>query len=251
MRAILTYHSIDPSGSVISIDEATFERHVAFLASGRVDVLPLVELAKRSSGKPALALTFDDGFENFATHAWPRLRDAGLPVTLFVPSHRIGGDNAWGGRAEPGIPTLPLLDADALRELVGEGLALGSHSRTHAHLDQLTDAELVGEIEGSSSDLEQLCGVRPASFCYPFGDYDERSAMLVRAHYTAACTTELRLLSARDELHRLPRLDAYYYRSPERLECYGATRFQAHLKLRALARNLRRRLGSKKEVPTR
>ena len=41
MRAILTYHSIDGSGSPVSVDEAAFRRHVDWLASGAVDVVPL------------------------------------------------------------------------------------------------------------------------------------------------------------------------------------------------------------------
>ncbi len=44
MRAILTYHSIDSSGSPISLSEESFRGHVRFLGSGRVSVVPLAEL---------------------------------------------------------------------------------------------------------------------------------------------------------------------------------------------------------------
>ncbi|MCC6801176.1 MAG: polysaccharide deacetylase family protein, partial [Anaerolineae bacterium] len=34
----------------------------------------------------AVLVTFDDGYCDFAEHAWPVLRKLGLPVTLFVPT---------------------------------------------------------------------------------------------------------------------------------------------------------------------
>ncbi|MCC7011627.1 MAG: polysaccharide deacetylase family protein [Planctomycetes bacterium] len=239
MRAILTYHSIEASGSPISLDQATFERHVAFFRSGAVDVLALDELADAPDGRNALALTFDDGFENFASQAWPLLRAAKLPVTLFVASRRVGTDNAWGGSEAPGIPTLPLLDWAALRELVGQGLQIGSHSRSHPFLSRLSDEQLALELRGSAEDLERELGVRPRSFCYPYGDLDARVVEAARREYALACTTELDLLRADCDKLRLPRLDAFYYRAPGRLEAWGGNSFRAHLWLRASARRLR------------
>ena len=69
MKAILTYHSIDPSGSPISVSPDAFEAHVRWLSTGRVRVVPLEELGQLSADVDAVAITFDDGFENFSTHA--------------------------------------------------------------------------------------------------------------------------------------------------------------------------------------
>ena len=136
MRAVLTYHSIDDSGSPISVSPEAFERHVRWLASGRVQVTTIDDLAACSVDAQAVALTFDDGFENFATRAAPLLTAQGFPVTLFVVTDRVGGTNQWNGRPAPGIPTLPLLDWGALEKLVTAGVTLGAHtsnsSRSHA-----------------------------------------------------------------------------------------------------------------------
>ncbi len=242
MRGILTYHSVDPSGSPISIAPEDFERHAAWLASGAVRVVPLAELLALPDDADACALTFDDGFESFAAEAWPRLRDRGLPATMFVVTGRVGTDNAWGGVDEPGIPRLPLMDWDALGRLAEEGLELGAHGRTHPHLDQLDDAAQADEIAGSADDLERRTGARPTTFCYPYGDLDARAVALARAHFARACTTELRALSAADDACRLPRLDAYYYRAPGTLEAWGSPAFRARLWARRAARDLRRRL---------
>jgi peptidoglycan/xylan/chitin deacetylase (PgdA/CDA1 family) len=237
MRAILTYHSIDASGSPISIDEEAFARHVDFLASGRVQVVPLEQLASAHAADDAVALTFDDGYRNFAAAAWPRLRDAGLPVTLFVVTERAGLDNRWDGRGGP-APALELLGWDELADVAAEGVALGSHSRSHPRLPGLPDDRLTAEVTGSADDLAARTGTRPAMFCYPYGRIDDRVASAVAAEYQYACTTELRALGAADRPERLPRLDTFYLRAPGRLEAWGTRRFRWYLQSRALLRRV-------------
>jgi peptidoglycan/xylan/chitin deacetylase (PgdA/CDA1 family) len=238
MRAILTYHSVDDSGSPISIDERAFARHVDFLASGRVRVLPLDELMAAAADDDAVALTFDDGYRNFTAAAWPRLRDAGLPATLFVVTGRTGGDNRWDGRGAP-APAFELLGWDELVDVAAQGVTLGSHSRSHPRLPGLTDDALDAEVAGSADDLEARTGIRPTAFCYPYGRFDERVAAAVSGRYRCACTTELRPLAAADPPERLPRLDAYYLRAPGRLEAWGSSRFRRLLQTRALLRRVR------------
>jgi peptidoglycan/xylan/chitin deacetylase (PgdA/CDA1 family) len=240
MRAILTYHSVDPSGSPISIDEQAFARHVDFLASGRVRVLPLDDLHTADEGSDAVAVTFDDGYRNFAGTAWPRLRDAGVPVTLFVVTGRAGLDNRWDGVGVPD-PAFELLGWDELGRVAAEGVSLGSHSRSHPRLPGLTDDSLTAEVAGSADDLATRTGTRPAAFCYPYGRVDDRVAAVVAAHYRYACTTELRALGAADRPERLPRLDAFYLRTPGRLEAWGSRTFRWHLQARALVRRVRGR----------
>jgi peptidoglycan/xylan/chitin deacetylase (PgdA/CDA1 family) len=239
MRAILTYHSIDPSGSPVSIDEGTLRRHIAFLRSGKVAVVRLEEILAVPEHRDAVALTFDDGFTNFESVAWPLLRYQDFPVTLFVATQRVGRDNAWGGESARGIPTLPLLGWDSLRRMQKQGLTLGSHSRTHPRLTQLDDDALEDELDGSLSDLERELDTRPSSFCYPYGEVNERVAAAVRSRFARACTTELATLPASPDAQRLPRLDAFYYRAAGRLESFGSRAFRAHLWLRATARRLR------------
>lgn len=242
MRGILTYHSIDDSGSPISVDAVAFQRHVDFLASGRVQVVPLADILT-ASAEHAIAITFDDGVCNFASEAWPRLRERGLPATLFVVTGHVGRDNAWQGARDARVPHLRLLNWDSLGKLAAEGLELGAHSRTHPHLTQVPDAGLTDEIEGCAEDLLRYAGARPHSFCYPYGSLDERAVSRVARLYRRACTTELAALSGREAQHRLPRLDAYYWRGRGRLEALGGVGFQARLQILRAGRSLRARLG--------
>ena len=93
MRAILTYHSIDSSGSPISLSEEAFRAHVRFFGSGRVAVVPLADLPSMPDEQDAIAITFDDGFLNFTSSAMPQLSHLGFPATVFVVSDAVGGTN--------------------------------------------------------------------------------------------------------------------------------------------------------------
>ncbi|MFZ5625485.1 MAG: polysaccharide deacetylase family protein [Gemmatimonadota bacterium] len=239
MRAILTYHSLDPSGSPISVDPEVFRAHVRWLASGRVRVVSLRELLTLPDDRDAVALTFDDGFESFRRVAAGPLRTYGLPATVFVVTDAIGRTNAWGGRADPRVPTLRLMDADALAAIAAEGFELGAHSRTHAHLPRLDDHALEDEILGSADRLKALTGVEPFAFAYPYGAADDRAVAVARSRFGCAVSTRLAPIGAGDDRHRLPRLDAFYLRDPGQLERWGSMPFQHRLWLRAQARRVR------------
>ncbi|CAN5407688.1 polysaccharide deacetylase family protein [soil metagenome] len=243
MRAILTYHSIDVTGSPISVDPETFRRQVRWLAGSGVRVVGVEELLRLPPEAEALALTFDDGFANFARLAWPLLRDHGMPATLFVATDFVGGSNSWSVSRGLAVPRLPLLDWPELGRLAEEGVTLGSHSRSHPDLRALPAAALREEVDGSARKLEAETGRAPAGFAYPYGHYDPATVEAVRRHYRWACTVELRMLGARENPWLSPRLDAYYLRSPGRLEAWGTWRFRRHLWLRAGARRVRNTLS--------
>lgn len=243
MRAVLMYHSIDPSGSPISVSRETFREHVAFFASGAVDVVPLEALvASRAqpATRPQVALTFDDGFANLADDAFPLLADHGLASTVFVVSEQVGRDNAWGGVHSHAVPTLPLLDWDALGRAQAQGVTIGAHTRTHPHLSQRDTAARADELDGCVTTIEARLGTRPATFAYPFGDVPPDADALVPSRFTVACTTMHRLVVAGDRAHVIPRLDAWYFRSPGALNDWGSSAFRLRVFVRHALRTARR-----------
>ena len=239
MRAILTWHSVDSSGSPISVSPEEFRRQVDWLASGSVRVVGLEELVALDETAPAVALTFDDGFANFATEAAPLLHQHGFTATLFVVTGHVGRDNRWGGRTAPGIPVLPLLDWEALARLPERGVTLGAHTRTHPRLPALDEAALEQELGAAVAEIEHRVGQRPTALAYPYGAVDSRTAGAAAHWYRCACTTELRPLGPDQDRLRLPRLDAWYLRDPRRLAAYGSRRFLTWVWGRRQARRLR------------
>jgi peptidoglycan/xylan/chitin deacetylase (PgdA/CDA1 family) len=239
MKAILTYHSIDDSGSAISVSPVTFARHVDWLASGRVHVTTLETLAMLDDGVDAVALTFDDGFENVARLAAPALRRHGLPATIFVVTDRVGRTNAWGDRVSQSIPVLPLLDWPGLLALRDDGWSIGAHTRTHCDLTALDAMAARAEIEGSLDEIAARTGARPTAFAYPFGRVSDAVATLTASLCAQACTTVMRPLMPGDEPHRLPRLDAYYFQTGGWMERWGRPEWHAYVRCRSAARRLR------------
>ncbi len=239
MRAILTYHSIDPSGSPVSVHPDAFARHVAWLISGRVTVTTPDRLLQLPDTTDAVAVTFDDAFENFAGVAAPALIRHALPVTLFVVTDHVGATNAWCGVVRPGIPTLPLLDWAALASLQAAGVTLGAHTRTHPDLTALDAGSVVQEVRGAADIIEERTGSRPGIFAYPYGRVDDATATIVGAEFEYACTTEYRVLSPESDRTQLPRLDMFYFQRPGALDAWGSPGFEQRLGLRRSLRRLK------------
>lgn len=239
MRAILTYHSIDASGSPISCHPDTFARHIAWLVSGRVTVTTIDELLRLPDDADAIALTFDDGFVNF-NDAAAQLLDHGFPVTLFVVAARAGQRNSWDAGPGRQTPDLPLLDWPALVRLQEHGVTLGAHSLTHRSLPSLGAEELEAEVRGCADEIESRTGRRPDTFAYPYGHLNATTSQVVASVFPLACTTEFQPLSGTSAPSALPRLDMGYFARPGSLDGWGTARFRARLNVRHRLRQLRR-----------
>ena len=238
MNAILTYHSIDGSRSPISVSPAAFRRHIAYFLSAGIQVLSVDELLKQEDAVSAVALTFDDGYANVAVEAAPILAEHRLPATIFVATTYVGATNAWAAGDTYAVPELPLLDWDALGQLRERGLDVGSHTRTHAHLQKLSDAQIDEEIEGAARELAAALGVRPSGLAYPYGEVCDAARRAAARTHAWACTTTFGTLSAHAR-HDLPRIDMWYFEEPGRLETWGTPAFRRWVLRRRELRRVR------------
>lgn len=232
MRAILTYHSIDDSGSPLSCPRGVFARHVAWLASGRVRVTTIDDLVQLPASTDAVALTFDDGFVNFGDVAAPRLLEHGLAVTVFVVADLVGTANSWDAGPNRIAPDLPLLDWPTLVRLQEQGVTLGAHSLTHRDLTRLEPDALDDEVRGCADRMEARSGRRPTVFAYPYGLRNEASTRTVARAFRWACTTEFRTLITPALHSALPRLDMYYFQHARSLDGWGTAPFEARIRVR-------------------
>jgi peptidoglycan/xylan/chitin deacetylase (PgdA/CDA1 family) len=242
MRAILTYHSVDASGSPISVSPSAFSRHAAWLASGRVQVTTIPELLAMPDDRDAVALTFDDGFENFETVAAPLLLRHRLPATVFIVSGYVGGANTWTHHQPTPMPRLRLMDWRAVRRVAAAGFAVGAHTETHADLAALPADAAHAEITRSIAAIEAVVD-RPTLFAYPYGRVSGAAVSILAATCDAACTTEFRCLGQGEAAPLLPRIDMYYFQRPDSLDAWGTPRFSWYLRARATARRVRARFA--------
>ncbi len=238
MKGVLTWHSIDESGSVISVTARQLERHLDWLASGLVRVVPLASLPSVPDESDAVALTFDDGFANFARIAAPMLSERGLAATVFVVPGHVGETNAWNGRAERHIPSLPLMTWEEIGSVQSAGFDIGAHGMTHRSLFNLDHDTLKSETTECADAIESRLGARPAAFAYPYGDHDDAAVAAVSAEFAVGCTTCFDFVTASNPRHELPRLDAYYFRDNNILEGWGTNRLAGYVALRAAGRSV-------------
>ena len=234
--AILTFHSLDESGSVISYRPAAFERLLEELAGARIPVVPLSEVSARPG---SVALTFDDAFANFHQVALPLLERHRMPATVFVVTDYCGRDNNWPLQSKQ-VPILPLMSWDQLRDAAERGVTIGSHTVSHPNLAKLEPgAAIRRELRQSRERIEQEIG-RPAdTFAYPYGGVPSGLAELGESGYRWAVTTELRYAKPDDQWLTLPRLDSYYLKKPAVAATLFGRRCRANLGLRHLVRTLR------------
>jgi peptidoglycan/xylan/chitin deacetylase (PgdA/CDA1 family) len=241
--AILTYHSLDSSGSVVSVAPVDFAQQMACLSARGMRGTSLSEvmiLRERTGVWPerVVVLTFDDGFANFYESAMPVLVRHGFTATVFMISGHMGGRNDWASRPE-GLGVMPILSWQQAAELARSGIEIGSHTHTHRDLRRCSAADVEQEMKGSLAEIEDHLGVQPQSFAYPYGRVDQVSRCLAARHFRASCTTELRRANS-DPSDALPRIDMHYLRSPQRFASLLDGQLDQYLAVRRLGRRARR-----------
>ncbi len=211
---VLCYHSISDlrgAGTLepYGVPPGRFRRQLKLLAS-YFNFIDAEEFRRFLEGggvpRRALLLTFDDGLRDLADAALPTLRELHLPAVAFAVTGLVGRTNEWSSQHER--TPLALLDADGLRTLTHNDLAIGAHTRTHRPLSGLPTEEASEEINGSIADLEALSVGRPSFLAYPYGAYDAAAKRIAAdAGLSGAFTTERGLARPGVDPYQIPRIE--------------------------------------------
>ena len=170
---ILAYHAIgacapadDPFNLWVARED--FARQMAWLARHR-RVVPLDDLLTGDvgRGRPAVAITFDDGYTSVLREAVPVLDDHGFPATMFVPTAFLGDRNRWD---PPQRCDLSIVDGDGVREFERRGVRVESHGHAHLDMRSVRPDEVRSDLVASREAIERLVGRRPSLLAWPFRD---------------------------------------------------------------------------------
>jgi peptidoglycan/xylan/chitin deacetylase (PgdA/CDA1 family) len=145
---ILNFHGVGPVSR--NIDDG--ERN-CWLEQDTLEAV--LDLAR---GQAHVQLTFDDGNASDAEIVLPALLRRGLQARFFICSGRLDQ------------PTF--LSQAQVRELLAQGMGVGSHGIAHRSWRHLPSAGLREEIAGSRRVLESICGIAVDTAACPFGAYD-------------------------------------------------------------------------------
>lgn len=210
---VLLYHSVgeprDPRFAEWVVAPEQFEAQMGLLVAEGYSALTVSELAellgdrRRPFPERAVAITFDDGFADFHTIAWPHLRRNGLTATVFVTTGYVGSTSGW--LSDVGEGSRPLMSWAQVGELASAGIEIGAHGHTHVQLDTVRMRAAAEEIRRSKSALEEVIGpVR--SFAYPHG-YHTRAVRreVRRAGFGSACAVGDGIAAASDDKYAITR----------------------------------------------
>jgi len=203
---ILIYHRIGPAlGRQTGVSPLRFGQHIDWLREKREIVDLETAMARRgdvTSGR-LVVLTFDDGFVDTFTVAFPLLKRHGLPFVIYVSTESIESGNPL--RGEEG--SSPLSWAQ-LEEMLGSGLmTVGAHTHTHPDLRSLNATEVAMELNTSDDLIRSQLGVAPLHFAYPYGFWSPQADGPVRERYDTAvvgASPRYRSISDPHILHRYP-----------------------------------------------
>jgi peptidoglycan/xylan/chitin deacetylase (PgdA/CDA1 family) len=154
----------------------------------------------------SIVLTFDDGYEDFYTYAFPLLKKYGVKATYYVINNLVG--------------TKGYVTEKELKEIVNSGLVeVGAHTLDHTYLKGMSKQAQEKEIIESKVGLEEMLGIRISTFAYPFGAFDDNAIEVVKeASFSAAVSVIPGNVHSINEKYYLYRIRAGGFQGPHMME---------------------------------
>jgi peptidoglycan/xylan/chitin deacetylase (PgdA/CDA1 family) len=180
---VLMYHSISDehrdghpyyetaTSARVFADQMQFLHQNGYSTLSLADAIELLKMDQRPSEK-YVVITFDDGFQDFRTQAFPILQSYGLRATMFVPT-------AFIGTTPKKFKEKDCLTWSEIRELQKAGIDFGSHTVSHPQLRDLSDQQIESELSASKAEIEDKTGLFVRSFSYPYA-FPEGDHLFVR-----------------------------------------------------------------------
>jgi len=195
---VLAYHKIDEPTADIKLRGAftspkNFDRQIRYLKKCNFEFYTaseLIDFYRQNGAFPpqAITLTFDDGWKDNYTNAFPIIKQLGIRATIFLVPSCVGQTTAKV--VADGESERQHLGLKDILEMSEYGIEFGSHTLNHKLLHQVSDEEIEFEVTESKKEIENLLQKSCRVFAYPAGFYTDAAQEAVkRAGYIAAFST--------------------------------------------------------------
>ncbi len=180
---ILYYHSVmQENENELRMPPEQFEAQMAYLQDKGYQSVSLEQLYQalyKGGTLPAkpFVITFDDGYADNYTTAFPILTKHGFTATIFMVTSYINGKG--------------FMSSKQLKELVANGWEIEGHTTNHPYLTKIDSPTLLSELNSSKEQLEKELGQPVNFFAYPYGDLNANVVQALKElGYRMALTTE-------------------------------------------------------------
>ena len=121
-------------------------------------------------------ITFDDGYKDVYTNAFPILEQYNFKANLYVITDWVGGSVyvTWD---------------DVLKMHNSNLMEIGSHTSTHQNLASLSDDKIETELKKSKETLESKLSKTINTLAYPYGGHNEAVMNIAKKYYDYALST--------------------------------------------------------------
>lgn len=209
---IICYHHVcedNPSKSSIIVTNEKFTEHLKTLKDNDYTTLTMSQLYDYLfNNKPipekSVMITFDDGYNDNYSNAFPILKKFNMNATIFVISSLVD--------------TAPYMTSSQVKELSDYGIDIQSHTANHADLITLSYENQLKEFIDSKIALEKVTGKSINSIAYPLGHFNKDSKKAAKeAGYSMGFTIDRGYADRADSPFQLNRICVDYTYKPSHL----------------------------------
>ena len=200
---VLNYHKVVDEHMSLSVPLADFEQHMKWLKEyGYTSITPeeLYEFIVNGSELPEkpVLITFDDGYKDNYTNAYPIMKKYGFKGTIFVVTGFLGVYDNY-------------MTWEQAKELADNGFSIESHTYSHKSMTEASDEEISKELTKSRDTVKNKLGIDADFMAYPTGTYNLHIAELVqKAGYKGAFTIKYDNVSRESNVYALERVPIFH-----------------------------------------
>lgn len=198
---VLMYHSISEhkgdKHDKWRVRPSDFECQMLWLKKNGFQTYTMSEICElKTISRKGVCITFDDGYENNFTNAFPVLKKLNFKATIYVVPNQ--NTNHWESKNTKFLETM--LSKEQISAMIESGLIeFGSHTLNHLNLATITNQEAKFEIENSKKEIEKITNQECKSFAYPYGKFDDDIISVVKnSGYTNAVIVKRGLFDKND-----------------------------------------------------
>lgn len=200
---VLNYHKIANEHKSLSVTLDDFEQHMKWLQEyGFTCITPgqLYDFVANGADLPEkpVLITFDDGYKDNYTNAFPIMKKYGMKGTIFVVTGFLGVYDNY-------------LTWDQAKELLEAGFNIESHTYSHKSMTEASDEDITKELVKSRQTIKEKLGIDSDFMAYPTGTYNLHIAELVKeAGYKGAFTIKYDNVSRDSNVYALERVPVFH-----------------------------------------